>query len=188
MPLVPSILYSNPTSSGYDYQNYGVWVTGKGTGSGKIGSISVGLVADSAVIPTSGTATYTGKSAGFYTGNKFDDGHNENTEYYVRSDVTMNANFAAGEISFDTSNSASTNDFVNMYRIPSDELNISGTLTISGNQFTGDISNNDSLSGNATGRFYGDATEVGGTFFVQESGSGSNKDTYIGGFGATKNP
>ena len=180
------ILYSNPTLSGYDYQNYGVWVTGGGTGSGRVGSLSVGLVADSSIIPTSGTATYTGTSAGFYAGNSFDESHGANTDYFVDADVAMTANFAAGTITFATSNSVLTNDYVSTYSDSSGVLDLTGTLAISGNQFTGPVSNSGSLAGNATGRFYGDATEVGGTFFAQEPLP--DKSTYIGGFGATINP
>jgi len=182
------ILYSNPTLSGYDYQNYGVWVTGGGTGSGKVGSLSVGLVADSSIIPTSGTATYTGTSAGFYAGDTFAPGDSAHTDYFVDADVAMTANFAAGTITFATSNSVLTNDFVSTYSDPSGVLDLTGTLAISGNQFTGVVTNGASLSGHSTGRFYGDTTEVGGTFLVQESGLGSNKDSYIGGFGAKQSP
>ena len=179
------ILYSNPYLSGFEYQNYGVWVKGGGTAFGSVGTISVGLVADSSVVPPTGSAVYTGSSVGFYAGDVSAVGDAPHTSYFVDADVSLTADFAAGSITFATSNSILTSDFEQAYSDTTNLLDLTGTLTISGTGFTGDVSNGDLLSGNATGRFYGNATEVGGTFLVQESGAGSNKDSYMGAFGAS---
>ena len=63
-------------------------------------------------------------------------------------------------------------------------MNLTGTLTYSAgsNQFTGAVANSGStLSGTATGRFYGPAAqEIGGTFGL----TGAGLSAYGGGFGA----
>jgi len=179
------ILYSNPSLSGFDYQNFGVWVKGGGTVSGSVGTISVGFVADSSVIPTTGTAVYTGTATGFYAGDISAAGDPAHTSYFVDADVSLTANFANSSITFATANSILTSDFDQAYSDATNLLDLTGTLTINGTNFTGNVSNSNLLSGSATGRFYGDASEVGGTFLVQEAGAGSNKDTYMGAFGAS---
>jgi hypothetical protein len=130
-------------------------------------------------------SVYTGKATGFYAGDISAAGDPAHTSYFVDADVSLTANFANSSITFATANSILTSDFDQAYSDATNLLDLTGTLTINGTNFTGNVSNNNLLSGSATGRFYGDASEVGGTFLVQEAGAGSNKDTYMGAFGAS---
>ena len=68
-------------------------------------------------------------------------------------------------------------------------LDLSGTLTINGIDFAGSIDNGDLLYGSARGRFYGDASEVGGTFYLDGLSNGlPDSEVYIGAFGASSSP
>lgn len=57
-------LLADPITIGWDYQTFGVWVTGAGTGSGTYGALSVGAETAGGAIPTSGTALYIGYTGG----------------------------------------------------------------------------------------------------------------------------
>jgi hypothetical protein len=71
---------------------------------------------------------------------------------------------------------------------PNSNLNLSGTLSYlaGSNQFSGTV-NTTSMSGIATGKFYGpSAQEIGGTFSVSNGTVGSGGSAYIGGFGGKR--
>ena len=162
---------------GFDYQTFGVWVTGAGTGTGTYGAASFGAATPASSVPTSGTATYTGVTGGRYSAS-------DGTYYFTSSALTSNVDFAARTVSFATS---STNQSANLTTgsfAANSALNLTGTLTYSAgsNQFTGAVANSGStLSGTATGRFYGPAAqEIGGTFGL----TGAGLSAYGGGFGA----
>lgn len=162
---------------GFDYQSFGVWVTGAGTGSGTYGAASFGSATPASSIPTSGTATYTGVTGGRYS-------ESDGSYYFTSSALTSNVNFAARTVSFVTSGSNQSANLTSGSFSSNPALNLNGTLTYSAgsNQFTGVVENsNSSLTGNATGRFYGPtAQEIGGTFGV----TGAGLSAYGGGFGA----
>jgi hypothetical protein len=162
----------------WDYQTFGVWTTGAGTGAGTVGVASVGAETAASAIPVSGTGNFVGASGGRYV-----DSTGVNT--FVGSDMTATANFGTRSIAFATTNTRTSTDLIT----PSSNtnLNSSGTLSYSAwvNQFTGVIStvgggaSNAAMTGIATGKFYGPtAQEIGGTFAVTGSGA-----AYFGAFG-----
>lgn len=169
-------LAPEPTTVGWDYQAFGIWVTGAGTGSGTYGAASVGAATPASSVPTTGTATYTGYTGGRYVAS-------DGTYYFTSSNMTANANFATRSISFATSNTSQTPDLLTSST--NSNLNMTGTLTYSAgsNQFTGSVSTTSGLTGTATGRFYGPtAQEIGGTFGV----TGSGTTVYGGAFGGKR--
>jgi len=176
-----TFVIANPddTSLSWNYQTFGVWQdisVSDSTITTQRGVISAGRASPASGIPTNGGATYEGLASGFYSdaaGNPL----------LFGSTLTAEANFTARSISFTTSGTTVIND--NPVSITSrDDLNLNGILLYgaNSNQFSGPLTNVDeSLSGWATGRFYGsNAEEIGGTFDL----SGSGLESMLGGFGA----
>lgn len=169
-------LAPEPLAMGWDYQSFGIWVTGAGTGSGTYGAASVGAATDGANVPTTGSATYSGYTGGRYV---WSDG----TYYFTSSNMSAATNFATRSISFATTNTAVTPNLLTQTSAPA--LNMTGTLAYSAgsNQFTGNVTTVSGLTGTATGRFYGPtAQEIGGTFGV----TGAGITTYGGAFGGKR--
>jgi hypothetical protein len=169
-------LAPEPTRMGWEYQSFGIWVTGAGTGSGTYGAASVGVATAGSSVPTTGTATFTG-----YTGGRAV--ANDGSYVFTSSNMSAVTNFATRSIAFTTSNTATTADLLRQSSVSS--LNMSGTLTYSAgsNQFTGNVSTTGGMTGTATGRFYGPtAQEIGGTFGV----TGAGVLTYGGAFGGKR--
>jgi len=177
------VLSGRPQSPdwGWDYQTFGVWTTGAGTGTGTVGVASIGAETAASAIPVSGTGNFVGASGGRYV-----DSTGVNT--FVGSDMTATANFGTRSIAFATTNTRTSTDLIT----PSSNtnLNSSGTLSYSAwvNQFTGVIStvgggaSNVAMTGTATGKFYGPtAQEIGGTFAVTGGGA-----AYFGAFGGKR--
>lgn len=169
-------LSAEPSRFGWNYQSFGVWATGAGTGSGTAGAASVGWATPGSSVPTSGSATYSGYSGGRYVAA-------DGSYFYTSSTVSANTNFATRSIAFSTSSTQTTSDLINLTN--NNGLNMSGTLTYAANsnQFTGSVTTTGGLSGTVTGRFYGPAAqEIGGMFSV----SGSGVNLYGGAFGAKR--
>ena len=166
----------------WDYQNFGVWVTGAGTGSGTVGAMTAGAATAGASVPTVGTFTFTGLTGGRYAdaaGNGF----------FAASNMSATTNFATRSISFATTGSVTTPDFITI--TANNNLNMTGTLTyVAGsNQFTGAVTSagggvgNAAMTGTASGKFYGPAAqEIGGTFAL----TGGGVSGYLGGFGGKR--
>jgi hypothetical protein len=174
-------LAANPTRFGFEYQTFGTWVTGGGTGSGTYGFMSVGNQSSGSSVPTSGTATYTGVTGGRYA-------DSNGADYFTSSSVSATADFAARGLTFSTNGTAITRDLLNTSSATN--LNLSGSLSyVAGSgSFSGSVSTTgvgtggSALSGSATGRFYGpSAQEIGGTFAVS-----SGNEVYGGAFGARR--
>ena len=156
----------------FEYQTFGAWLTGRGTGSGNIGVGSFGARTTSGAIP-SGNATYDGISAGVLR-------DSDGTPFLTTSDVTVTTDFSTAEIT-----SASTT-VVNLNTAAASQMpgiDFTGSGPVKGSGFNASVDNPDmSMSGDANGLFYGPgAQEVGGTFGLD----GSDK-TYVGSFGAKK--
>jgi hypothetical protein len=169
-------LAPEPTAMGWEYQSFGIWVTGAGTGSGTYGAASVGAATAGGSVPTTGTANYTG-----YTGGRAV--ANDGQYFFTSSSMSAATNFATRSISFATTNTYTTPDLLTQSAASS--LNMTGTLTYSAgsNQFTGNVSTTGGMTGTATGRFYGPtAQEIGGTFGV----SGAGVLNYGGAFGGKR--
>jgi hypothetical protein len=169
-------LAAEPSAYGWNYQSFGVWVTGAGTGSGTAGSTSVGWATPNGSVPTTGTGNYTGYTGGRYSAS-------DGSYFFTSSAMTANANFATRSIAFSTTATQTTPDLINLTN--NSNLNLSGTLTYAANsnQFTGTVTSVSGMTGTATGRFYGPAAqEIGGTFGV----SGGGLNVYGGAFGGKK--
>ena len=174
-------LSAKPKSYDWDYQTFGVWTTGAGTGSGTVGVASFGVETPSSAIPVSGTVNFVGISSGRYIGST-------GVDTFVGSDMTATANFGTRSITFATTNTRTSTDLISP--TSNSNLNTSGTLSYSAwvNQFTGVISSagggasNAAMTGAATGKFYGPtAQEIGGTFAVTGGGA-----AYFGAFGGKR--
>jgi len=167
-------IMAKPINLGWDYQTFGIWETGRDSpDSRKFGAMSVGNTAGTA-IPVSGPATFTGYTAGSYV-------NAAGTGTTVFSALTVGADFGTRSLTFNTSNTQTSSDWVTF--TPNGNLDLSGTLTYAAgtNSFSGSINSVGGLTGNSTGQFYGPkAEELGGVFLLQ----GSGVETYAGAYGA----
>ena len=177
------LVLANPYKLNFDYQTFGTWATGGGTGSGEVGGLSNGFRTLHSSIPTSGVATYTGEAGGRWV-EKVD----VSGDYgWIKADLTATANFSNRQISVATSNSVRIDQkgrtdgagFNSAY-------DFNGTLSYNdvNNHFQGNISNGGDLTGTAQGQFYGpNAEEMGGVFSLDSDGTIAG---YMGGFGAKR--
>jgi len=167
-------LIANPFNLNFDYQTFGTWVTGAGTGSGDAGNFSFGYVTTGSNIPTSGSATYTG-----YTGGRYSD--SSARDYFISANLSATANFATRSVAVTTSNTYKSRNLVT--DVLDTNINMTGTMTYAAatNNLTGTFSTADSrLSGTMKGQFYGPtANEIGGTFSAV-----SGTEGIFGAFGA----
>jgi heat shock protein HslJ len=158
---------------GWNYQSFGVWMKDATLPSFQAGAISAGAVSPASALPLS-TGVFTGHAGGFY----FDGNGNQST-----TDAQMRAvaNFQNRTIDFSTSGTLLNST------APTPGLDLAGTLNYAPggiNQFSGDVkTQNNELTGKATGRFYGpSAQEIGGTYGL---GSTDGK-RMLGGFGGKR--
>ncbi|NOQ51247.1 MAG: hypothetical protein GQ578_03360 [Desulfuromonadaceae bacterium] len=166
----------------WEYQTFGIWETGRGTGSGTAGAITVGAPTTGSAIPVVGDATFTGIAAGFYV-----DAPGTN-EYLTASVVTVDVDFLNLELDFNSTGTQKIklipSGITNVITAASN-LDMSGTLSYAAgtNLFTGTVTAT-GLSGNSTGQFYGpNAEELGGVFFLEGAGG---VETYGGAYGAAQ--
>jgi hypothetical protein len=165
----------NNSSSGWNYQTYGVWTDIVSSATFNVGLVSTGLPTAGSSIPTTGTANFLGQTEGFYV----DAGGNL---YSTQADVNVAANFTGRSLAFTSSNSQKM-DLSDVVTSASN-LNMNGTLTYSAgnNEFTGTVTAT-GLTGTNTGRFYGPhAEELGGVFSL----TGSGVQYYSGAYGAAQ--
>ncbi|WP_412555677.1 transferrin-binding protein-like solute binding protein [Shimia sp. MIT1388] len=164
----------NADALDFDHQTFGMWANGVGTSNG---SVSVGSFGDrtaTADMPSSGSATYSGRSVGMVV-------TTDGRALVAESQVGVTTS------DFSSVSVASTNTYVrnlsggNAWR--GQHLDFAGTGTVEGNGFTANINGvipfSATSSGTMDGAFYGDnAQEVGGTF--EMNGAIGN---YTGAFG-----
>ncbi len=179
-------LAADESYPGWNYQSYGVWITGRGSGSGTAGAASVGAATVGSNIPTIGSGTFTGSTAGLYV--------NPQGNYFVTTSyMSANVSFTNRTVNFSTTDtmaaspaSAAAGSFGTL--VPG--LNLTGTLSyasgsnrISGAVSTASSFNGSPMTGTATGNFYGpNANEIGGTFSV----TGTGMETFVGAFGGKR--
>ena len=166
----------NPANPAWQYQTFGAWETGRGTGSGTIGAISAGVPTAGSAIPTTGEATFTGKTAGIYL--------DVDKDYITASDLTIDADFLNRKLIFTTTNTidAATGDSLDKLDMFSDNLSYNPAT----NSFSDPSSlaaSKAGLTGSTTGQFYGpQAQELGGVFSL----SASDGQYYSGSYGAVR--
>jgi len=180
-----------PTSmNGWSYQSYGVWITGGSGTSGTVGGGSAGSLTAGVAIPTTGTATFTGNSAGAYV-------NYSGQGYLTASTVNINMNFQDRTLNFATLGTQAIATGTGSSWVAAGGLDTignlsyaSGTNLITGSIATtgrgpGSLGNAATMTGGtATAKFYGPtANEVGGTFAVRAS---SGVESYVGAFGAKR--
>lgn len=169
---------ANPFRYGWNYQSFGAWTTGAGTGSGTFGALSIGSFTPGTSIPASGTGTYTGFTGGRYI-------NSSGQYYFTSSSMSAATNFATRSVTFTTSSTQTTPDLLTNLA-NNNNLNLSGTLTYSAasNQVTGVVTTAGGLTGTVNSRFFGPvAEEFGGTFAVD---SGGGLEGYSGAFGGRR--
>lgn len=169
-------LIANPFNFGWDYQTFGTWITGAGTGSGKVGNYSIGSPTTGASIPTTGTAAYTGATGGRYSSAA-------GLDYFFSSDLSAVANYATRSVALTSTSSVVSRDLLSQSSM--NALNFTGSMTYAAatNSLTGTINTTGGLSGTAKGQFYGpSANELGGSF----TAAGGGLEMFSGAFGAKK--
>ena len=178
------MVLANPYKLDFDYQTYGTWATGAGTGRGEVGALTGGfrtLVAD---IPTQGIAVYNGETGGRFVEDLLTSG-----DYgWTQSDFTATADFANREISVATANTTTYDNNGNT-ELNVIDFDINGTLNYNAgfNGFQGVVTNGANLSGTMTGQFYGpSAEEMGGVFALSDPNGNGSIAAYMGGFGAKR--
>ena len=167
----------NAIPLGWEYQTFGAWQTGIGTGSGTYGALSIGAPTAGSAIPTTGGATFNGATMGFYS-----DATGEG--FVAVSDLTVTADFAARSLSFNASNTQKVNTTTAATSAAAN-LNMTGTLTYTSgiNSFSGTLNAAGGMTGTSQGRFYGpNAEELGGVFSL----SGAGVEAYMGSYGAVR--
>ncbi len=165
-----------PSKLGWDYQTFGVWLTGYNTGVGTIGAISIGAPTAGSAIPISGTATFTGGTLGFYV-------DATGSGYMTTSPITLNTNFLNRTLNLTTTSTQKV-AFSTGVQSAATNLNMTGLLTYTAgnNLFTGTVTAT-GLAGNSTGKFYGpNAEELGGVFKL----TGAGVEAYAGAYGAKR--
>lgn len=164
------------TFGGFKYLAYGQWFEesgSSGTVNGVGGFLVVGAPTAPANIPVTGTASYSGGSAGMYI--------NSATNFAgdFGADFNAAANFANRSLAVTT-----TNTFVDEGSgyVSRPEHNYSGTLTYAAgsNQFSGPIATTSGLSGTATGLFFGPAAQEIGGVFNATGGTVTVKGGFVG--------
>jgi len=171
-------LVANPYALGWNYQSFGAWNQQKTGGSGTISVSSFGQATPGSAVPTSGSATFTGKSSGFYVSPT-------GQGSIAAADVTVNANFSTRSLGFNTSATTIARDLKAPIAAP--QLNLSGTLTYSAgtSAFAGTLTNaGGTMSGSSKGQFYGPAAqELGGVFNLKSS---TSAEALTGAYGAKR--
>jgi len=166
-----------PLDAGYDYQTFGIWQTGRGTGAGTAGAFSVGAQTAGANIPNSGTATFRGHSLGSAV-------DRDGQDYLAGADATLSADFASRTVGFRTDNTVIVEpDSGIVGDAPS--LDMTGTMAYGGNsnRLIGSASTASGMTGTLEGRFYGpQANEVGGLFILSDDLG----EVYGGSFGGVR--
>jgi hypothetical protein len=165
---------ANPYLHGFEYQTFGAWETGRGTGVGTAGAFSLGSETEGSDIPTSGTAIFNGVAGGLYVDQAGED-------YVVGANAALVADFANRTADF-TSTGSEKVSLVDGSVSDAAGLDLDASLTYGSgsNAMTGSVSSANGMTGTIDGRFYGpDAAEAGGIFHLK----GPGVETYGGGFG-----
>jgi hypothetical protein len=176
---------AEPQALGWNYQTYGIWVSGDTAGFA--GAVSVGSPTAVTGIPSTGSANFSGNASGFYLDSTGRD------IYFTTANMTATTNFATRTISFSTSSTAISTNLTN-FVAPSTygigNLNMTGTLNYAAgtNSISGAVTASgaspNSLSGTANAKFFGPtANEIGGTYGLSNAGT---SERLVGGFGGKR--
>jgi hypothetical protein len=171
-------VFGDPDAFGFNYQTFGGWMTGIGSGSGVIGVGSFGVPSNvrAGEVPNIGDATYVGGAGGVAIDAM-------GVPYLVTSLATVFVDFVDDEFTFSTTNSQVTNlNTAAQFAQPLYDLIGSGLL--SGATLSGTVNAVANMSGTIDGTLYGPgAPEVGGTYHLMGPAG-----QYLGAFGAVEIP
>lgn len=168
-------LWAEPAGLGFNYQTFGVWLTGYNTGAGVVAAGSFGAPTPAAAVPTMNMATYNGGASGFAV-------DAAGTPFLVVSDAQVALNFGAGTFTFATTNSAKDNlvDAAELFFVGDANFNLNGNGNIMGNSLVGNVAAGYNMAGDLEGWLYGPAGEEVGGLFDLAGPAGR----YAGSFGA----
>lgn len=166
----------NPYLLGWDYQSFGVWGWTGWQDSAR--ATSYGAPTPGSAVPTSGTASFTGKLAGLYVSPQAQGS-------VAAADLAVRVDFGARSLSFASTGTMLTRDFAAATAAP--QLNLSGTLTYGAGrgEFAGTLRNAaGSMAGESRGKFYGPAAqELGGVFSLKST---TSPESFTGAYGAKR--
>jgi hypothetical protein len=170
-------LAANPHALGWNYQSFGVW-DGPNTDWRSFAASSYGAVTPGAAVPSTGSATFTGKLGGMYVSPA-------GQGSFAAAEVAVAADFSRRSLAFSSSGTTLIQDLSRARAAPG--LDLSGTLTYApgSGSFSGTLTNaGGTMSGSSQGRFYGPAAqELGGVLSVR---SASTVETFTGAYGAKR--
>jgi hypothetical protein len=168
-------LVADPKTAGWDYQSFGAW---DGTSSVGMVGASFGAATPGSAVPTSGTATFTGKLGGLYVSPAGEGS-------VAAANITVNANFSTRSLGFASSGTTLTRDLKS--GTPAPHLNLSGTMTYApgSGTFSGTLANSGgTMSGATRGQYYGPAAQELGGVFTMKAPTGV--EAFAGAYGAKR--
>ncbi len=170
---------ASAVAHGWNYQSFGAWViAANGPAPQHVVVQTGGAATEMGGVPTTGSATYGGRSAGVL--------HNTAGRIFdTRSDVTVVVDFVNRDVNFATSGTSLNDRGAELPLIDGAPFDLTGTLEYEAgsNRFMGTVTTVGGMTGPADGVFYGPAAEeIGGTFATR----GTGVESYIGGFGAAQ--
>jgi hypothetical protein len=180
-----------------NHSAFGTWITTPTAGGPSVaGAVAGGKATPPGQIPKNGTASYSGKTFGVGV----ETGQLVVMPVFISGDAAIKADFGHGQVTTNLNNLTSTQTAVgtgfNPIGSPSPLGNMSGTASLNGNKYSGNVSGNLSVlgatvpaQGTLQGGFFGSgAQETAGTW--QFAGSRAAPPfaaiTAIGSFGAVK--
>jgi hypothetical protein len=172
-PTPPAGSGGNSTGLGFEYQSFGVWNIPRDQFSlGGFSAWSNGQPTPASAVPGSGSARFTGNLIGIH-------GKPSSGGQTALANVVLDANFSSRSLGFASSNTT-------LNGIAASRLDLNGTLTYApgSSSFAGTLRSADgTLSGAASGAFYGPrAEEAGGKFNLQSGGAAQ----FTGAYGAKR--
>ena len=167
----------NPYDAAFEYQTFGAWGSyANGPQPSNASAVSLGSATSVTGMPSTGSATFNGFSAGMY--------YQGAAGYFTAANMSAGVDFAARTIALNTTNTVVTGAVTGAASIQSPSLNMTGygTYASGTSRFSGSLTTANGMIGTMTGQFYGpNANEIGGTYFA----TGSQGYT-VGGFGGKR--
>ena len=167
----------NPYDAAFEYQTFGAWGSyANGPQPSNASAASLGSATSVTGMPSTGSAIFTGYSAGMY--------YQGAAGYFTAANMSAGVDFAARTIALNTTNTVVTGAVTGAASIQSPTLNMTGygTYASGTSRFSGSLTTANGMIGTMTGQFYGpNANEIGGTYFA----TGSQGYT-VGGFGGKR--
>ncbi|HSG77871.1 MAG TPA: transferrin-binding protein-like solute binding protein, partial [Burkholderiales bacterium] len=189
VPSEISALIANPYALGWNYQSFGVWNRPDLSERTleQVFAVSYGAATPGTAVPTTGSATFTGKLAGLLV-------QPSAADYMVAANVRLQVDFGERSVGLASSGTSIMRDGISASSAPG--LDLSGTMRYApgssnsaganpfSNSFSGTLTTADgSMSGTSNGRFYGPAAEEAGGAFLVQSPTGA---AFTGAYGAKR--